>query len=98
MKGILIMKRVKNKWREPLPEPKLIKEPITFSPLEWDYFVEEVKMRGIDKFEQCINNAKYLAKLKAADASEYLISVSSEELQAMANGATIEELGGIVDG
>lgn len=39
----------------------------TFSPREWKYFIEEVKMRGIDKFEQCINNAKFLAKLDVAD-------------------------------
>ena len=92
------MKRVKNPWRKPLPEPKLVKEPITFSPLEWDYFVEEVKLRGIDKFEQCINNAKYLAMLAKSNASEHLIEVSMDELDAMANGATIEELGGIVNG
>ncbi len=92
------MERVKNPWRKPLPEPKLIKEPITFSPLEWDYFVEEVKMRGIDKFEQCINNAKYLAMLAHSSASEYVIKVSMDELDAMADGATVEELGGIVDG
>ncbi len=91
------MKRIKNKWRKPLPEPKLVKEPITFSPLEWDYFVEEVKLRGIDKFELCINNAKYLAKLDESNASEYLVSVSMDELEAMANGTSIEELGGIVD-
>ena len=42
-------------------------EKTTFSPREWNYFVEEVKMRGIDKFEQCINNAKFLAKLDIAD-------------------------------
>ena len=92
------MKRIKNPWRKPLPEPKLIKEPITFSPLEWDYFVEEVKMRGIEKFEQCINNAKYLAQLKHSEASEYLIEVSMDELDARADGATIEELGGIANG
>lgn len=92
------MKRVKNPWQKSLPEPKLIKEPITFSPLEWDYFVEEVKLRGIDKFELCINNAKYLAKLDQAGASEHLIEVSMDELDALANGATVEELGGIVDG
>ena len=91
------MRRVKNPWRKPLPEPKLIKEPVTFSPLEWDYFVEEVKMRGIDKFEQCINNAKYLAMLDESDASEHLIEVSMDELDALADGATIEELGGITD-
>lgn len=91
------MRRIKNPYRKPLPEPKLIKEPITFSPLEWDYFVEEVKMRGIDKFEQCINNAKYLAKLARADAADSAVFVSAEEMRALANGATIEELGGIVD-
>ena len=42
-------------------------EKTTFSPREWKYFIEEVKMRGIDKFEQCINNAKFLAKLDRAD-------------------------------
>ena len=42
-------------------------EKTTFSPREWKYFLEEVKMRGIDKFEQCINNAKFLAKLDRAD-------------------------------
>ena len=92
------MKRIKNPNRKPLPEPKLIKEPITFSPLEWDYFVAEVKMRGIDKFELCINNAKYLAMLDRSAASEYVIKVSMDELDAMAEGATIEELGGIVNG
>lgn len=39
----------------------------TFSPREWKHFIEEVKMRGIDKAEQCINNAKFLAKLDRAD-------------------------------
>ena len=92
------MERVKNTNRKPLPEPKLIKEPITFSPLEWDYFVAEVKMRGIDKFEQCINNAKYLAMLDHSAASEYVIKVSMDELNAMAEGATVEELGGIANG
>ena len=42
-------------------------ENTTFSPREWKYFIEEVKLRGIDKFEQCINNAKYLAKLDISD-------------------------------
>lgn len=89
------MKRIKNPYRKPLPEPKLIKEPLTFSPLEWDYFVAEVKLRGIDKFEQCINNAKYLAMLDHSSASEYVVEVSMAELDAMANGATVEDLGGI---
>ncbi|MBR4151829.1 MAG: hypothetical protein IKT98_02595 [Selenomonadaceae bacterium] len=42
-------------------------ENTTFSPREWKYFIEEVKMRGIEKFEQCINNAKFLAKLDRAE-------------------------------
>ena len=92
------MERIKNPWRKPLPEAKLIKEPVTFSPLEWDYFVAEVKLRGIDKFEQCINNAKYLAELDESAASEYVVRVSMDELNALADGASIEELGGIVDG
>ena len=92
------MKRVKNPWRKPLPEPKLIKEPITFTPIEWDYFVAEVKLRGIDEFELCINNAKYLAMLDKSASSEYVVKVSMSELEAMAEGATVEELGGIVDG
>ena len=80
-----------------MPEPKHIKEPITFSPLEWDYFIDELKMRGVEKIDLCVNNAKFLAKLDESSASEYLIEVSSEELEALADGATIEELGGIVD-
>ena len=78
------MEKIKVKPLKPLPEPKLIKKPITFSPLEWDYFVEEVKLRGIDKFEQCINNARYLAELDSAEASEYRVVVSMDELEAMA--------------
>ena len=42
-------------------------EKTTFSPREWKHFIDEVKLRGIDKFEQCINNAKFLAKLDRAD-------------------------------
>lgn len=78
------MEKVKVEPLRPLPEPKLIKEPITFTPLEWDYFVEEVKLRGIDKFEQCINNARYLAMLDHSAASEYQVVVSMDELEAMA--------------
>lgn len=39
----------------------------TFSPREWKYFVEELKMRGPEKVDLCINNAKFLAKLDRAD-------------------------------
>ena len=44
-----------------------MEENITFTPQEWKYFLEEVKMRGIEKVDQCINNARYLAKLDRAD-------------------------------
>ena len=39
----------------------------TFSPREWKYFLEELKMRGLEKVDLCINNAKFLAKLDVAD-------------------------------
>ena len=42
-------------------------EKTTFSPREWKYFIEELKMRGVEKIELCINNAKFLAKLAVAD-------------------------------
>ena len=92
------MERIKNPNKKPLPKPKHIKEPITFSPLEWDHFIDELKMRGVDKIDQCVNNAKFLAKLDHSAASEYVVRVSMDELDAMANGATIEDLGGIVNG
>lgn len=91
------MRRVKVTPKRALPEPKHIKEPITFSPLEWDHFIDELKMRGVEKIDLCVNNARYLAMLDRADTSEYRVVVSMDELEAMANGATVEELGGIVD-
>lgn len=42
-------------------------EHTTFSPREWKYFLDELKMRGLEKVELCINNAKFLAKLDVAD-------------------------------
>lgn len=42
-------------------------EKTTFSPREWKYFIEELKMRGVEKIDACINNAKFLAKLAVAD-------------------------------
>jgi len=39
----------------------------TFSPREWKYFLEELKMRGLEKVDLCINNAKFLVKLDVAD-------------------------------
>ena len=42
-------------------------EKTTFSPREWKYFLEELKMRGLEKVDLCINNAKFLAKLDISD-------------------------------
>ena len=42
-------------------------EKTTFSPREWKYFLEELKMRGLEKVDLCINNAKFLAKLDVSD-------------------------------
>ena len=58
-------------------------EKTTFSPREWKYFLEELKMRGLEKVDTCINNAKFLAKLDVAE----------EELQAgKGKMFTLEEL------
>ena len=42
-------------------------ENTTFSPREWKYFIAELKMRGVEKIDTCINNAHFLAKLDRAD-------------------------------
>ena len=58
-------------------------EKTTFSPREWKYFLEELKMRGLEKVDTCINNGKFLAKLDRAE----------EELQAGEGKMfTLEEL------
>ncbi|MBQ4494503.1 MAG: hypothetical protein II968_01925 [Selenomonadaceae bacterium] len=58
-------------------------EKTTFSPREWKYFLEELKMRGLERIDTCINNAKFLAKLDVAE----------EELQAGKGKLfTLEEL------
>ena len=64
-------------------------EKTTFSPREWKYFLEELKMRGLEKVELCINNAKYLAMIDRAHegaAQGRLITKTFAELEAMANG------------
>ncbi len=64
-------------------------EKTTFSPREWKHFIEEIKMRGIDKIDLCINNAHYLAMLDRAHegaAQGRLITKTFAELEAMANG------------
>ena len=42
-------------------------EIISFTRNEWKHFLDEVEMRGVKKISQCINNARYLAKLDRAD-------------------------------
>lgn len=42
-------------------------ENTTFTQREWKHFLNELKMRGLEKVELCINNAKYLAKLDRAE-------------------------------
>ena len=42
-------------------------EKTTFTPREWKYFLEELKMRGLEKVDLCINNGKFLAKLDRAE-------------------------------
>ena len=42
-------------------------ETITFTRNEWKYFLDELEMRGLKKVPQCINNARYLAKLDRAE-------------------------------
>ena len=42
-------------------------ETITFTRSEWKYFLDELEMRGLKKIPQCINNARYLAKLDRSE-------------------------------
>jgi len=61
LKGVFIMSTYKV---NPIDIPD---EKTTFSPREWKYFLEELKMRGLEKVDLCINNAKFLAKLDISD-------------------------------
>ena len=64
-------------------------EKTTFSPREWKYFIEELKMRGVEKIEQCINNAHYLAMIDRAHegiSAGRVVTKTFAELEAMANG------------
>ena len=62
-------------------------ENITFTPGEWKHFLNEIEMRGVKKVDQCINNARYLAKLDRSDEqirNGYVIAKTWDELEAMA--------------
>lgn len=68
---------------------KTAEENIVFTPSEWKYFLEEVKMRGIEKVNQCINNARYLAdldiSLEQAKNGQVITFKDYEEFEAMTN-------------
>ena len=64
-------------------------EKTTFSPREWKYFIEEVKMRGVEKIDTCVNNAHYLAMIDRAHegvVAGKIVTKTFAELEAMANG------------
>ncbi len=42
-------------------------EIISFTRNEWKHFLDEIELRGVKKISQCLNNARYLAKLDRAD-------------------------------
>lgn len=62
---------------------------ITFTRNEWKYFIEEVKNRGIEKVNQCINNARYLADLEIskeqAKNGQVITFKNFEEFEAATN-------------
>ena len=64
-------------------------ENIVFTQQEWKYFLEEVKMRGIEKVNQCINNARYLADLdiskEQAKNGQVITFKNFEEFEAATN-------------
>lgn len=61
------------------------KEPVTFSPEEWCWFVKEIEERGGKEIEKCVNNARYLAKIYKSRASEYGIKMTLAELEKLAS-------------
>ena len=62
---------------------------ITFTRNEWKHFLDEVEMRGIKKVNQCINNARYLAKLdisfEQAKNGQVITFNSFEDFEAATN-------------
>lgn len=65
-----------------------ITENITFTPNEWKHLLDEIEMRGVKKISQCVNNARYLAKLDLSfeqAKNGQVVHKTLEELEAMAN-------------
>lgn len=62
-------------------------ETITFTRNEWRHLLDEIEMRGVKKISQCINNARYLAKLdisnEQARNGQVITFNSYEEFEAM---------------
>lgn len=60
---------------------------ITFTRNEWKHFLEELKMRGVDKVAQCVNNARYLDTLDRSDEQiklgQLITFKNFEEFEAM---------------
>lgn len=70
-----------------LPGMKNSDKTITFTRNEWKHFLNELKMREVDKVAQCVNNARYLDKLDRADEqmkNGHIIVKTWNELEAMA--------------
>lgn len=62
---------------------------ITFTRNEWKHFLDELKLRGIDKIDQCVNNARYLdnldISLEQAKNGQLITFKNYEEFEAMTN-------------
>ena len=50
-----------------LPGMESSDKTITFTRNEWKHFLDELKLRGVEKVEQCVNNARYLDNLDISD-------------------------------
>ena len=73
-----------------IPGMKADEETITFTRNEWKHFIDELKMRGVEKISQCVNNARFLA-VQDISAEQIkngqVISFNSfEEFEAATNG------------
>ena len=73
-----------------IPGMKSDEETITFTRNEWKHFIDELKMRGVEKISQCVNNARFLAVQDISDEqikNGQIISFNSfEEFEAATNG------------
>lgn len=72
-----------------IPGMKTDEESISFSRNEWKHLLDEIEMRGVGKISQCINNARYLAKMDRADEQikngQLITFKNFEEFEAMTN-------------